>query len=130
MKRKSYMGLNIQYPISQLIIDGTKTVETRTYPLSNEKVGEIFALIETPGRDGKFKARVIALIRFTEVFPYTSSSEFYKDTKRHRVSPESPWKWNDEKPKWGWVVKVERVFKIPLQAPKKRGIVFTKQVYI
>ena len=31
-KKKSYVGINIQFPISQLIVDGKKTIETRTYP--------------------------------------------------------------------------------------------------
>ena len=44
-------GLNIQYPFSQLIMLGAKTIEARTYALGHRSIahaGEEMFLIETP----------------------------------------------------------------------------------
>ena len=120
-------GVNIQYPISGLIISGEKTVETRTYPLPSHYLNVDIALIETPGKSGKFKARVIGIIRFTKSFPYRSKREFYSDIKRHYVNQNSPWAWTN-RPKWGWELKVIERFNTPLEAPKKRGIRFTTEL--
>ena len=123
-KKRTYTGINIQYPISQLILSGEKTNETRTYPIPAKYLGQDMLMIETPGKTGKFKARVVAIIRFDVCFKYKNSKDFYKDTKRHCVTPDSPWAWSDEKPKWGWQVKVVRRLK-PKSVDKRLGIRFT-----
>lgn len=122
--KKTYTGINIQYPISQLILSGEKTIETRTYPIPKKYIGQEMLMIETPGKSGKFKARIIAIIRFDECFKYLNSREFYKDVKRHCVTPDSPWAWSDEKPKWGWSLNVIRLMK-PRNLRKRSGIVFS-----
>ena len=43
-------GLNIQQPWSSLLIDGYKSVETRSYPLPQKYEGVELALISTPGK--------------------------------------------------------------------------------
>jgi hypothetical protein len=119
-------GVNIQFPISREILAGKKTIETRTYPLPLEYVGQELAVIETPGSTGEFKARVVATIRFGESFRYKNKKEFYSDSKRHLVTPNSPWRW--EKPKWGWPILAIDI-KIEVSgAPRKKGIIFTKSV--
>jgi hypothetical protein len=110
-----------------LIVNGTKSVETRTYPIPQSYIGIDMALIETPGREGKFKARVVAIIRFAEPFKYTSKKDFYKDAQRHQVSPDSLWAW-DKKPKWGWPVSVIRIFETPIVLRQRKGIRFTKDI--
>jgi hypothetical protein len=125
---KVLVGVNIQYPISKLILEGTKTIETRTYPLPEKYVDCDMALIETPGKSGDFSARVVAVIRFGKSFKYKSKKAFYSDTVNHGVTPDSPWKW--DKPKWGWpILSVDLSISIQA-APKKKGIVFTKKVKI
>ena len=124
MKKTTYTGINIQYPISQLILSGEKTIETRTYPIPAKYLGQDMLMIETPGKTGKFKSRIVAIIRFDECFPYKSSKEFYKDTKGHCVTPDSNWAWTDEKPKWGWPVKYLALVK-PKSVAKRLGIKFT-----
>ena len=119
---KVYNGINIQFPISQLIISGRKSVETRTYPIPKRLIGKDLVLIETPGKKGKFKARMIALIRFEDSFPYKTKTDFYKDLTRHCVDRDSPWAWNEEKPKWGWPVEVREIFRTPLPLQKRSGI--------
>ena len=111
MSTKSFRpGINIQFPISNLIADGFKTVETRTYPIPKNYLNQEMYLVETPGKRGKFKARAIAIIKFTGCFEYLSKKEFRKDQTRHCVEKESLWDW-DEKAKWGWEVKL--IKKIP-----------------
>lgn len=128
MSKNSYPGINIQYPISQLILNRKKTVETRTYPIPKHYIGVPLALIETPGPRGEFRARIVGLITFGFSFRYLDSNSFYEDMNRHQVTPDSIWKWTDKKPKWGWPISEVIVFRRSGRAPQKRGIKYTKDV--
>lgn len=123
-------GINIQFPISRLILDGTKSIETRTYPIPSEYIGQEMAIIETPGRNGGFKSRVVGIVRFGKSFPYKSEKDFYKDSQRHQVTKDSPWKWEPLKPKWGWPILAVVKFESDIAPPPKRGIKFTKSVSV
>ena len=129
MSKKTYTGINIQYPISQLIVEGKKTIETRTYPIPEKYLDKEMALVETPGKAGKFKSRVIAVIKFTECFQYKTKKEFYADTNRHCVTPDSMWAWNDGE-KWGWKVIIIRQLAISIPMLKRSGIKFTTGINI
>jgi hypothetical protein len=129
MSKKSYTGINIQYPISELIMNGTKVIETRTYPLPEKYLNQEMLLIETPGKDGKFKARMTAIIKFTQCFQYKTKKEFYNDTDKHCVIPESVWAWEVGE-KWGWKVEVIKKLSPPLIAPTKKGIKYTVDIKI
>ena len=124
---KTLPGINIQYPISRRIIDGSKCIETRTYPLPKQYEGKDLYIVETPGPSGDFRARIIGVIRFSKSFKYESKKSFQNDFHKHLVDSNSPYAWKS-KAKWGWVI--ERV--IPLskevKAPPRRGIVFTKAI--
>lgn len=126
MKRK-LPGINIQWPISELIISGKKTIETRTYTLPIKYLGKPIFFIETPGNKGNFKARIIGEITFSKSIKYTSPEAFYKDHKRHFVSIDSKWKW-DKKGKWGWCIENVVLYSRAHPAPSGRGIVFTKEI--
>ena len=126
---KTYTGINIQWPISEQITSGKKVVETRTYPIPEKYLNEEMAMVETPGPIGKFKARVVAIIKFTNCFKYIDKEDFYLDMDRHLVTPDSIWKWNDEKPKWGWEVQVVKVLIKPVTTQQK-GIVYRSQVEV
>lgn len=128
MKKKTYTGINIQYPISQLIIDGKKTLETRTYPIPEEYLNKDMVLIETPGKEGKFKARIIAIIKFTDCFQYKTKKEFYSDCHRHCVTADSIWAWKEGN-KWGWELEIIKIFPA-IPAPLKKGIRYTKKIII
>lgn len=123
---KTFPGINIQYPISQKILSGSKTIETRTYPIPEKYVNVPLLIIETPG-DADFKARLVGAVIFDSCFKYRSAEHFYADAERHKVQTDSPWAWS-EKPKWGW--KISDVYKFksatPLSTPK--GIRFTTSV--
>jgi len=122
MSNQLYTGINIQWPISQDIASGQKVVETRTYPIPEIYLNKEMLLVETPGPKGKFKARIIAIIKFTECHEYKNKKEFYNDSKKHLVTKDSPWAWKDKK-KFGW--KVEFIKEIsPPQEVTQRGIVY------
>lgn len=118
-------GINIRSPWSTLLINGVKTVETRSYALPTKYEGVELALIETPGKSRQFKTRIIGTITFSHSFQYKDQLQWYMDYNRHRVpSDDLLFAWND-KPKYGWVVSNVKVFNVPIDPPKKRGIIFT-----
>lgn len=126
-KKRKIPGINIQWPISEMIIDGEKTIETRKYAIPDKYIGQELALIETPGPKGKFKARIRAIIKFGDSFEYKSKKAFYEDSKRHCVTPDSIWQWTAGQKKFGWPVEVLKVYDKPLAAPKKKGIIFASE---
>jgi len=125
-------GVNVQWPWSQAIIDGRKTVETRNYPLPKKYLGVPLALIETAGRDGAKSgvsiARIIGLIKFSKCFQYQSKSHWMGDKRRHLVSEADPdFHWRKGQAKWGWEVTSIEKFEPPKPAPKRKGILFTSK---
>ena len=130
MRKKLYSGINIQFPISRLILDGKKTIETRTYPIPLHYINTEIVLVETPGKEGKFKSRAVAIIKFGASFKYSSKSDFHKDFDRHHVTPTSLWAWDSKKEKWGWPVEVIRILKVPIQIKKRIGIKYTNDISI
>ena len=119
------IGINIQSPFAELLINSDKCVETRTYPLPLKYEGEELSLIETPGRIGRFKARIIGIITFSHSFKYGNLQEWISDYNRHRVEQDSNFGWNEDKDKYGWVVSQICKFEKPFPAPENKGIVFT-----
>lgn len=128
MKSKAYVGINIQFPISRLILSGEKTIETRTYPIPSGYINQEMILVETPGKSGKFKSRAIAIIKFGPSFEYKSEAAFYADSGHHCVDPNSPWAWDPQKGKWGWPVQVIKTFRAPKPVKQRLGIKFTKNI--
>ncbi len=127
MSEKTYTGINIQYPISLLIIDGKKTIETRTYPIPEKYLNQKMLLIETPGKEGKFKARIIAIIKFTKCFQYKTKKEFYAQSDKHCVTKDSIWAWRDGE-KWGWDVSIIKKVNPPQTFTGRKGIRFTLSI--
>ena len=112
-------GLNIQAPWSTLLINGHKTVETRTYHLPLKYVGVPLALIETPGKSGRFKSRIIGLITFNESFRYKDKNQWINDHYRHLVTDnDANYGWKYYKDKYGWVVNGIEKFDYPIDPPK------------
>ncbi|MFK7827268.1 MAG: hypothetical protein AB8G05_24200 [Oligoflexales bacterium] len=123
-----YCAINIQYPMSQLILSGKKTIETRKYPIPEQYIGKELLIIETPGKNGKFKARIVGKVIFGASFEYEAKKAFYEDQKRHCVTKDSIWAWKSDSAKFGWPVEKIELFPSPLPAPVKKGIKFTKNV--
>jgi hypothetical protein len=125
------IGLNVQIPWSTLLIEGDKSVETRSYVLPEKYEGVELALIETPGKYGQFKSRIIGTITFSHSFKYPDKQSWKDDHNRHKVKENDElYGWNPDKPKYGWVVSDLNKFDVPIPAPKKKGIVFTKNCQV
>ena len=119
-------GINIQSPWSHLLINGDKCVETRSYPLPEKYEGEELALIETPGKYGDFKARIIGTITFSHSFKYPDMQTWEDDHRRHLVAANHDmFGWDENKDKYGWVVSNVTKFDEHQPAPEKKGIIFT-----
>ncbi len=129
MTKKTYTGINIQWPISRKILSGEKSIETRFYPIPQQYLNKEMLLIETPGTQGKFKSRITATIKFTKCFKYKNIKSFYADYDRHFVDKDSLWAWKD-KPKWGWQVEIVKVIDPPISFLGRKGIVYTKNILV
>ncbi len=128
-EKKSYPGINIQWPYSEWILEGKKTIETRSYPIPPKYLGKEMVLIETPGKKGHFKARMRGVIVFTQCFMYENETSFYLDQARHLVIKKSDYSWNS-KCKWGWVFNVKAIFPECILLEKRHGVKFTNDVFI
>lgn len=119
-------GVNIQFPWSNLLINYVKSIETRSYPLPIRYENKELALVETPGKNGKFKARIIGTVTFSHSFKYRDERAWLDDHNKHLVSQDdSQYKWNKNKPKYGWVVSHIKKFDKPVDISKRKGIIFT-----
>jgi hypothetical protein len=126
MSHKKLSGLNIQTPWARLLLEGKKTIETRTYPLPEKYRGQDLWLIETPGKLRKFKARVIGVIRFSQSKTYGSATEFYDDFELHLIHASSTdYAWKPGVPKFGWIVASVQSAN-SFDAPSPRGIVYSR----
>lgn len=123
-------GINIQAPIARLILEGKKTVETRTYQIPRAYIGSWMVVIETPGVTGRFTARMIGLVRFGESFEYPNRESFYAHSHLHLVKPDSCWKWKDGVSKFGWPVDDVAIFDKPLALKKRSGIRYSKGIIL
>jgi hypothetical protein len=129
-------GINIQWPWSELLIDGKKRVETRSYPIPVKYLNTNLAVIETPGsrgfkEAGIAKARIIGLIKFSECYCYKSKQHWKSEEGLHLVSLDDPnFSFDSDKPKWAWTVSEVRRFQKPIPAPFRRGIRFTQACQI
>jgi hypothetical protein len=126
-------GVNIQWPWSELLLSGEKTVETRSYPLPKKYENEWLAVIETPGPRGRKeagieKARITGVIKFSTSFRYRTKREWLADYGRHCVEDGDPqFGFATGKEKWGWLVSDYYLFKQICPPPQKRGIIFASR---
>ncbi|MBX9765890.1 MAG: hypothetical protein K2X47_01345 [Bdellovibrionales bacterium] len=123
-------GINIQWPWSEMLLSGKKTVETRGYKLPDHYIGKPLALIETKNPNRKGKAKIIGVIRFEKSYLYETKTAWLKEKERHLVTPDDEsFGFKATKPKWGWPV-VE-VFPIEsVNPPRRRGIIFASSCTI
>ncbi len=131
-KYKSLTGINIQWPWSEFLLNGTKLIETRGYPLYSHLQNVEIAVIQTPGKNGKRlagvkSAKIVGTIIFESSFKYKNKKHWLSDKKRHLVEPEDTlFGFDPKKEKWGWVVKSYTRLDTPVAAPVKRGIILAK----
>ena len=138
-ERKSLRGINIQWPYSQFILHGRKTVECRRYPLASRGFAlpdEELWLIETPGRPSSnrtrtcylhswirsprpTRARVVGIVNFSHGFQYDGVPQFDADCHRHLIPSDSRFHWSGAGEMHGWHVQAVRLLKYPIEAGKK-----------
>ena len=129
---KNLTGINIQWPWSELLMNGDKVIETRRYPMPERLKGMELAVIETPGPRGKkdagiLKARITGTIVFGETYQYKTKAHWRREFDKHRVPlDDDQYEYEAGDIIWAWTVtRVEKLDK-PVQTPAKRGIVFAK----
>ena len=133
---KQLDGINIQWPWSELLLSGVKTIETRSYPLPKRLYGIELAVIETPGKRGNReagigKARIIGTIIFSGSYRYSSKSQWVREYGKHRVPQDDGlYSYRSDKDKWAWVVEKFKKLDRPAPPPAKRGIIFAKNCLV
>ena len=144
MRKSSYdatpltlRGLNVQWPFSQLLARGLKTIEVRSYPVAKCTVkfaaGEEVWLVETVGQTNHgatpldtvdldsrpSSARIVAAVTFAESCEYTILADFHADRARHCIVEGGAKDWSDSKPRFGWRVAHVRRLLQPIPLPTK-----------
>ena len=133
---KQLDGINIQWPWSELLLSGAKTVETRSYRLPERLHGVEIAVIETPGKRGKedagiVRARIIGTIVFSKSYRYSSKNHWKREYEKHRVpQDDSLYGYKSDKDKWAWIVESFKKLDRPAPPPAKRGIIFAKNCLV
>jgi hypothetical protein len=124
--KEAVFGLEMQLPWSRHILEGRKTIETRSYPLPLELLGRKLYILESQqGTDGistlgdtiylqsssnvdscSSRCEIRGWCVFGSVKDYTSQEEFQADQVHHLVSSSSGYAWKEETTKvlHGWVV--------------------------
>ncbi|KAI8621883.1 hypothetical protein BC830DRAFT_44259 [Chytriomyces sp. MP71] len=125
-KAEMLVALEVQAPWSRLLLAGTKTVETRRYPLPSHLVGQRLWMLETPAgaigvsalashvalSDAPLGPRITGSFVVTACVQYGSYADWTADRHRHCVQPDvdavlqltDPSRdWNST-PLFGWVV--------------------------
>lgn len=118
-------GLEMQQPFAEMVIAGTKTVETRSYPLPSSLLYKHICLIESmPGKDGisdlkdfaynrtceeegESHPRILGTIAFSECFEYESEEQWRQDSEVHRVPVDTYYDWPPSR-KLEYMIKEER----------------------
>lgn len=117
-------GLAIRFPFASMIVEGKKTIETRTYPIPEKYIGQKIWVIET-GNSNAGRSKIIGWVIFDESFAYSSESKFRKDVRKHHVVQNGDWDWTPAKKKWGWPVRKYGKLPTPGYPSKRVGIKFT-----
>eukprot|EP00952_Eustigmatos_sp_NYUAD-ZCMA_P013780 54359-Eustigmatos_ZCMA.PRE.1 len=97
--------LCIKYPWAQRILDGDKTIETRSYDMSIKLKGKIVVLYET-GQPHRGVSLAVGAIQFGTSQRYESQEDWRADIGKHLVEEnDKEYGWNPKKAKFGWSVK-------------------------
>ena len=142
----SYPGLNVQWPFSQLILSGVKTVEVRSYALGWRNIarpGVEMWLVETLGDASAISkgwvlqgdtaveprpkhAQIVGTVTFSEVEEgssgrYNNLAEFSGDIKSHRIGSGGKFDWKGEGALYKWRVSAVRRLAQPVPQPGFKG---------
>jgi len=96
------IGININddyQPFTDLILDGSKTIETRNTPTLRPYVGKRVGIIST---SKKRKAKLVGYVDIVKEIEYTNEKQFNSDYNKHLVGKDSPFYIKDVK--YGYVL--------------------------
>ncbi len=117
--KKQSFGLEMQQPWAMQLLNGKKTIETRSYDLPKGLVGKRIVILESqPGKDCvsslgnilgtdeiREKVKIAGWVIFDRVIIYRYRAKFEADEKKHLVQRDSGYGWKeDTKVVYGWVV--------------------------
>jgi hypothetical protein len=117
--KKYKFGLEMQHPWAGLLLNGNKTIETRSYNLPQALLGKRIIILESqPGKDQVSSLGNILVgeeinesvkptgwVIFDRVITYRYRSKFEADEKMHLVKRNSGYGWKEETEiVYGWVV--------------------------
>ena len=115
-------GLELQYPWAGLVVDGKKSIETRSYALPPSLIGKKIMIIESrSGQAGVSSLancislshteneggnKIIGWCVFSSIKQYTTEKAFRAEENQHLVSQDSGYGWKEGVTKTihGWVV--------------------------
>eukprot|EP01052_Picozoa_sp_SAG31_P001027 SAG31_NODE_33_length_32018_cov_69.763088_11_plen_149_part_00 len=109
------LALETSEPFAEMILNRQKTIETRTYALPSDLIGEVIAVFEP-----KLQA-LIGIVVFGSSFQYESRQAWAADSDRHCVMPNASsdaYGWDATIPKWGWPVAQAQASKHAVAAPR------------
>lgn len=127
-------ALEVQELYAAFIINGIKTIETRSYPFPDTLIGCTLLIMQSQqGRDGISslpdvidggectpKLSILGTVLVKECFKYTSQEEWSKDRHLHLVPVDSHmynWSPDDAGTKYGWKVEVICKYDSPRLVP-------------
>mmetsp|Transcript_3807 Transcript_3807/g.9991 ORF Transcript_3807/g.9991 Transcript_3807/m.9991 type:complete len:917 (+) Transcript_3807:110-2860(+) len=116
-------GLELQNPWAGLVVDGKKSIETRSYALPPSLIGKKIMIIEScSGQAGVSSlgncislsqtetdrgTKIIGWCIFSSIKEYTTGKDFRAEENQHLVTQDSGYGWKEGKTKtvYGWIVK-------------------------
>ena len=124
----SLPGLNINWPFSQLILAGVKTVEVRSYALGYRNIAQPDVemwLVETPGNAKAIStgwvlaggaavvprpenAQIVGTVTFSRSDEYETPAAFRADEENHRIAKGGSYDWDGKGKRHAWRVSAIR----------------------
>ncbi len=135
-------GLNVQWPFSQLLLSGAKTLEIRRYGLGYLNIArahEEMWLVETLGKSSKpatvadishgtifgprpTRAQIVGCITFSACHQIISKEQFSSSRASHCIRAGSIFDWQDDASYYAWNVSATRQIIVPVPAPENKSI--------
>ena len=137
-------GLELKEPWASMVLDGSKTIETRTYDLPAELIDRPLVLLATPEHSGsaghsgladvvtdRGAATILGLVTFGGVVEWESREAWSRDREKHGVpdDDDGPYVWREDdaaKPGTsslrGWTVSEVIPLPTPVQSPPMRRV--------
>ena len=110
---------------ADLIVSGQKSIETRRSRSLDNLIGNRVKIVRTTGKGDE--ARVIGEVTVGEPIQYRTRAEFAKDYDKHLVDEDSDFAFQDGG-KFGYPMINPERYDSPYPMPKRKGIVYTKEV--